>query len=102
MRAMATPKKKKKARPKSKAAQITEATRGERAGERWADRAEREKHPERVDFQSRKDQSEFEKREDTRTADEMRSQSWRSGVVMFVIVAGATALLVGMFIASGR
>ncbi len=100
---MATPKKKKKKpRQKSKAAQVTEATRGERAGERWADRAEREKHPDRVDFQSRADQSTFEKREDTRTDEEIRAQSRKAYFLMAVIVFGSTAFLIYMFVAAGK
>ncbi len=94
--------KKKKKPQKSKAAQATEATRSERRVERWADRAEGGKHPDRVEFRSRADQSIFEKREDTRPDDVARKESVKVGLVMALIVLAATALLVGMFLAGGK
>lgn len=90
----------KKKRPKSKAAQVTEATRSERREERWAKRAETEKHPDRVDFQSRQDQEIFKKREPD-PADQAVAQSWKTGLVMLLIVGGATAFLIFMFVRAG-
>jgi len=96
--AMSTNKKKKKPRQKSKAALLTAETREERREERWAARAEEGEHPDRVSFRSRGDGEEFVKRVDTRSEEQVRKDSWRTGMMMLFIVGGATVLLIALFV----
>ncbi len=91
----------KKKRQKSRAAQITADTRGERAVERWMDQAEQEEHPERVDFESRREQEQYVKKEDTRTQAEIRSQSRKTGIVVAIVVVVASLLLIGSKVFKG-
>lgn len=88
---------KEKGRRKSKAAQVTAATRAERRRERWEDAIERMEHPDTAGFEGRGEAPAPRAPIDPATK---RRRAWIGGIV--TIAAAVAAALVALWAATSR